>query len=46
MVHSSHRHRTVLGVMLTGQTVALLLAVLTVAILTGMAVLSWLESMG
>ena len=45
MVHSSHRHRTVLGVVLNGQTIALLLAVVTVAVLTGMAVLSWLERM-
>jgi hypothetical protein len=31
--------------MLTGQTIALLLAVVTVAVLTGLAVLSWLERM-
>ena len=45
MAHSSHRHRSVLGVALTGQTIALLLAVVTVAVLTGMAVLNWLERM-
>lgn len=38
--------RAVLGVAMTAQTVALLLAVLAVASLIGLSVLSWLEHVG
>lgn len=45
MVHS-HRHRSVLGVAVTAQSIGLLVAVLTVGALVGLAVLNWLERMG
>jgi len=39
----AHRRRVALGVAWSTQTVALLLATLAVATLTGLAVLAWLE---
>jgi hypothetical protein len=45
MPASSHRHRAMLGLVVTPQTVALLLAVLVVGGLIGLAVLTWLEGM-
>jgi hypothetical protein len=43
MAHSSHRHRTVHGIALTGQAVGLAVAALLVAVLVGLAIVSWLE---
>ena len=46
MVDGSRRQRAVLGIAVTGQTVALLLAAFALAVLIGLAVLSWLERVG
>ena len=43
MASGAHRRRVALGVAWSTQTVALLLATLAVATLTGLAVLAWLE---
>lgn len=43
---SEQQQRVLWGIVLTAQTVALFLAVLAVAALTGFAVLSWLEHHG
>jgi hypothetical protein len=43
VAHGSHHPRFVLGVPLTTQTVVLILSVLTVGVLIGLAVLTWLE---
>ncbi|MDT7539003.1 MAG: hypothetical protein QOI82_2588 [Actinomycetota bacterium] len=45
MANSSHRHRTVHGIALTGQAVGLLLAAAGVMVLIALAILSWLEHM-
>jgi hypothetical protein len=44
MAHGSHKQRALLGVAVTGQTVGVILAALTVAVLIGLAILNWLES--
>jgi hypothetical protein len=45
MANGSHRHRTVHGIVLSGQAVGLLLAAAAVAVLIGLAILNWLEHM-
>jgi hypothetical protein len=46
VIESSRRRRQVLGVRMTTQTYLLIVAVLAVAALIGLAVLSWLEHLG
>ena len=46
MVDGSHRQRAVLGIAVTVQTVAMLLAALALAVMIGFAVLNWLERVG
>ena len=46
MFSSAPKQRVVLGVVVTGQTVALVFVVLVVGALIGAAMLSWLERLG
>ena len=44
MVSRPERHRVVLGVVVTTQLIALVALMLALAVVVGLAVLSWLES--